>query len=265
MPMNQTNSGVLYFLVSIGLISLVDTICKFYTDELNAVMLVWGYFVAITIFVAGYFGARRDVAVLQCNRPGLQIARFRFPGGFDRLLVRQPHLSPHSRCHCDRLHRAIVHYRPLGPTLRRTCELASLARRRDRPGRCPRDCPTRRGRLALVGSYDTSWRRLFRAFPTRHASAGKPGTSSRPRCSTRASAAPPGPAWPPPFSGQHRRSVKWPCSWHLARWGPAHISRCCTHSRERKRPCWPPSTTASSSGSRSWVTWCSAICPASTH
>jgi len=77
-PLSQTNYGVLYFLTAIGLISLVDTICKFYTDELHAVMLVWGYFVAITFFVAGYFGIRRKFSVLRCNRPGLQIARSGF-------------------------------------------------------------------------------------------------------------------------------------------------------------------------------------------
>ncbi len=78
MSRHQTNLGVFYFLASIGLISLVDAICKFYTDELHAVMLVWGYFVAITVFVAGYFGARRELALLNCNRPVLQIARSGF-------------------------------------------------------------------------------------------------------------------------------------------------------------------------------------------
>jgi len=77
-PFHQTNLGAFYLLASIGLISLVDTICKFYTDELHAVMLVWGYFVAITFFVAGYFGVRKKFALLYCNRPGLQIARSGF-------------------------------------------------------------------------------------------------------------------------------------------------------------------------------------------
>lgn len=78
MPIHQTRLGVVYLLAAIGLISLVDTICKFYTGELHAVMLAWGYFVAITFFVAGYFGARRQFSLFRCNRPGLQIARSGF-------------------------------------------------------------------------------------------------------------------------------------------------------------------------------------------
>ena len=78
MPLHQTSLGVVYLLAAIGLISLVDTICKFYTDELHAVMLVWGYFVGITFFVAGYLGIHRKFALLHCSRPGLQIARSGF-------------------------------------------------------------------------------------------------------------------------------------------------------------------------------------------
>jgi drug/metabolite transporter (DMT)-like permease len=74
----QTNLGVFYFLAAIGLISLIDTICKFFTDELHAAMLVWGYFVGITFFVAGYFGSRRQFALLQSGQPVLQIARSGF-------------------------------------------------------------------------------------------------------------------------------------------------------------------------------------------
>ncbi len=78
MPLHQTNLGVFYLLAAIGLISLVDTICKFYTDELHAMMLVWGYFVGITFFVAGYFGSRRQFALFHSDRPALQIARSGF-------------------------------------------------------------------------------------------------------------------------------------------------------------------------------------------
>jgi len=77
-PLSQTNTGVLYFLAAIGLISLVDTICKFYTGELHAVMLVWGYFVSMTVFVTAYFGRRRQFALNQSNQPVLQIARSGF-------------------------------------------------------------------------------------------------------------------------------------------------------------------------------------------
>ena len=78
MPLNQTNQAILYFLAAIGLIALVDTVCKFYTGELHAVMLVWGYFIAITFFIAGYFVVRRKFDLLYCNQPGLQIARSGF-------------------------------------------------------------------------------------------------------------------------------------------------------------------------------------------
>ena len=42
MPLPQNNLAVLYMLAATGLIAIVDTTCKFYTDELHAVMLVWG-------------------------------------------------------------------------------------------------------------------------------------------------------------------------------------------------------------------------------
>jgi len=72
---SQTTFSVLYFLTAIGLIALVDTACKFYTDELHAVMLVWGYFVGITIFVVGYFGARGQLGLLRTGRPVVQVVR----------------------------------------------------------------------------------------------------------------------------------------------------------------------------------------------
>ena len=78
MALSQTNVGVLYMLASIGLIALVDTTCKFYTDELHAVMLVWGYFVSITVFVTGYFASRRQFELLRSRHPMLQIARAGF-------------------------------------------------------------------------------------------------------------------------------------------------------------------------------------------
>jgi len=78
-PNDRTSYGVFYFLAAIGLISLIDTICKFYTDELHAVMLVWGYFVAIAFFVVGYLLCiRRRFDLLTTNQPGLQIARSGF-------------------------------------------------------------------------------------------------------------------------------------------------------------------------------------------
>jgi drug/metabolite transporter (DMT)-like permease len=75
MSISQTNLAALYLLAAIGFISLVDTTCKFYTGELNAVMLVWGYFIGITLFVGGYFFGRGQFTLLRTRRPVLQIVR----------------------------------------------------------------------------------------------------------------------------------------------------------------------------------------------
>ena len=73
--LTSTTKGVLYFLSSIGFIALVDTTCKFFTDELHAVVLVWGYFVGITVFVTGYFAIRGQLGLLKTERPVVQIVR----------------------------------------------------------------------------------------------------------------------------------------------------------------------------------------------
>lgn len=78
MALSRINVGVFYLLGSIGLISLVDTTCKFYTGELHAVMLVWGYFVAMTLFVVTYFLSRKPFAVHRSKQPALQMARAGF-------------------------------------------------------------------------------------------------------------------------------------------------------------------------------------------
>ena len=51
--------AVAYFLLSIGLITIVDTVCKHYTNELSPIQLVWGYFVGMCLTLIFYFGARR--------------------------------------------------------------------------------------------------------------------------------------------------------------------------------------------------------------
>ena len=75
MEFSSNSKGVLFFLTSIGLIAVVDTTCKFYTDELHAVVLVWGYFVGITVFVVGYFTGRGQMELLKTKRPFAQILR----------------------------------------------------------------------------------------------------------------------------------------------------------------------------------------------
>ena len=78
MPLTLPQFGVLYLLAAIGIISLIDTICKFYTDELHAVMLVWGYFVGITVFVVGHALTRLQPELFRSQRPVLQVARAGF-------------------------------------------------------------------------------------------------------------------------------------------------------------------------------------------
>lgn len=51
--------AVAYFLFSIGLITIVDTVCKHYTSELSPIQLVWGYFVGMCLTLVFYFSARR--------------------------------------------------------------------------------------------------------------------------------------------------------------------------------------------------------------
>ncbi len=75
MHLSKTNLAVFYLLAAIGLISVIDIICKFYTNELHAVMLVWGYFAGVTVFVSGYYGSKGQFNLLRSNQPFLQIVR----------------------------------------------------------------------------------------------------------------------------------------------------------------------------------------------
>jgi drug/metabolite transporter (DMT)-like permease len=64
-------------LAAIGFISVVDTVCKAFTDELHAVQLVWGYFLGIFVTLCGYFLVRGVPLrkLYATSRPMLQIAR----------------------------------------------------------------------------------------------------------------------------------------------------------------------------------------------
>ena len=59
MTSSRVGVAVTYFLFSIGLITIVDTVCKHYTSELSPIQLVWGYFVGMCLTLVFYFGARR--------------------------------------------------------------------------------------------------------------------------------------------------------------------------------------------------------------
>ena len=47
--------GILFFIIAIFLISVVDTVCKFYTKELHSIQLVWGYFIGINLILWTFF------------------------------------------------------------------------------------------------------------------------------------------------------------------------------------------------------------------
>ncbi len=66
-----------FMLAAIGLIALVDTVYKYYTAELHAVQLVWGYFVGLFAGLCVYFAIRRVALgdLLGTRRPLLQWAR----------------------------------------------------------------------------------------------------------------------------------------------------------------------------------------------
>ncbi|HZD25062.1 MAG TPA: hypothetical protein VE631_02290, partial [Alphaproteobacteria bacterium] len=59
MAQGSIQSGIALMLASIGLISVVDTVCKVYTAELPAMQIVWGYFMGILLSLSGYFAWRR--------------------------------------------------------------------------------------------------------------------------------------------------------------------------------------------------------------
>ena len=59
MTSSRVGVAVTYFLFSIGLITIVDTVCKHYTSELSPIQLVWGYYFGMCLTLVFYFGARR--------------------------------------------------------------------------------------------------------------------------------------------------------------------------------------------------------------
>lgn len=77
MQSSSPRMAILLLLAAIGLISVVDTVCKAYTDELHAVQLVWGYFVGIFLTLCVYFAIRRvpPRKLFMTRRPLLQAAR----------------------------------------------------------------------------------------------------------------------------------------------------------------------------------------------
>ena len=70
---SRPSLAILFMIAAMFLISLVDSFCKAFTDELHAVQLVWGYFVGIFAALCLYFVFRRlgFRALAHTNRMGL--------------------------------------------------------------------------------------------------------------------------------------------------------------------------------------------------
>ena len=69
--------GVLFFMAAILVISVVDTICKFFTKELHAIQIVWGYFIGInlTLWVFFFLKGEKLSKLMMTKKPILQILR----------------------------------------------------------------------------------------------------------------------------------------------------------------------------------------------
>ena len=70
-------NSVLFFMTAILVISVVDTICKFFTKELHAIQIVWGYFIGInlTLWVFFFLKGEKLSKLMMTNKPILQILR----------------------------------------------------------------------------------------------------------------------------------------------------------------------------------------------
>ena len=69
--------GILFFMTAILVISIVDTICKFFTKELHAIQIVWGYFIGInlTLWVFFFLKGEKLSKLMMTKKPILQILR----------------------------------------------------------------------------------------------------------------------------------------------------------------------------------------------
>ena len=74
---NQALKGIFLFITAIFLISIVDTICKFFTKDLHAIQIVWGYLIGInvTLWIFFFFKGEKLSKLLLTNKLSLQIIR----------------------------------------------------------------------------------------------------------------------------------------------------------------------------------------------
>ena len=74
---HQPLKGILLFITAIFLISIVDTICKFFTKDLHAIQIVWGYLIGINVTLWIFFFIRGEKLskLVKSNRLVLQLIR----------------------------------------------------------------------------------------------------------------------------------------------------------------------------------------------
>ena len=79
-PSNQKHQplkGIFLFITAIFLISIVDTICKFFTKDLHAIQIVWGYLIGInvTLWIFFFLKGEKLSKLVNSKRLVLQIIR----------------------------------------------------------------------------------------------------------------------------------------------------------------------------------------------
>ena len=79
-PSNQKHQplkGVFLFITAIFLISIVDTICKFFTKDLHAIQIVWGYLIGInvTLWIFFFLKGEKLSKLVKSKKLVLQIIR----------------------------------------------------------------------------------------------------------------------------------------------------------------------------------------------
>ena len=79
-PSNQKHQplkSIFLFITAIFLISVVDTVCKFFTKDLHAIQIVWGYLIGInvTLWIFFFIKGEKLSKLLKSNRLVLQLIR----------------------------------------------------------------------------------------------------------------------------------------------------------------------------------------------
>ena len=74
---HQPLKGIFLFITAIFLISIVDTICKFFTKDLHAIQIVWGYLIGINVTLWIFFFIRGEKLskLVKSKRLVLQLIR----------------------------------------------------------------------------------------------------------------------------------------------------------------------------------------------